>query len=481
MSNTKLAFTIAIGERGLLIAINLISYIIVARLVSPEDVGVFSVTSAFVAMLAIIRDFGTGYYIATTKDLTQEKLNTAFTFSFLIGFSVFLLVQAIAYPVGQYFDDHRVTTLLRLMAFNSLILPVTGCLMTSMRRRFMFGRVFWVNLAGALSGAFVTIGLGYLEYGSYALALGVAANYFISAFLAYVLKPKDIKLGVGLSGWREVFSFGGKNSVIGFLQQVSNSLLEVMVGKYFGFVEAGLLSRALGVVNLFNRDFSDAIKSVAIHSFSKAVREGRDVEDAHRVYFLNYTCFGLFYFSFVFFFSNEAIYLLSGEQWLDAVPYLKFYAVMGAATTLYQFLPGKALALGKIDSVLRSSMLIEPVKFVVGAAVIMVFVNPLYYSASTIFSGLFVAYVYWRNLGFVNNSFPEGLFSQFLIGLIPSVTSVYVARHLVDLNVISGDRVNLFLQGIVGGVGALVFFILLLAVFRNPLFGAVFCFRDNKK
>lgn len=476
MSNTKSAFTIAIGERGLLIAINLISYIIVARLVSPEDVGVFSVTSAFVAMLAIIRDFGTGYYIATTKDLTQEKLNTAFTFSFLIGFSVFLLVQAIAYPVGQYFDDHRVTTLLRLMAFNSLILPVTGCLMTSMRRRFMFGRVFWVNLAGALSGAFVTIGLGYLEYGSYALALGVAANYFVSALLAYILKPIDLRLGISICGWREVFSFGGKNSIIGFSQQISNSMLEIVVGKYLGFVEAGLLSRAMGVVNLFNRDFSEAIRSVAIHSFSKSVREGKDIEISHRKYFLNYSCFGFFYYVFIFSFSAEAIYLLSGEKWLSAVPYLKFFAVVGAVTTLYQFLPAKAMALGRMNAVLKASLIIEPVKFAIGFIVIISWASPIYYSASGIVSSVFSAAVFWWCLGLINNKIPENLIRDFLFGLLPPIISVSATYFFIDIAMSDHAKYSLVLRGLSAGVLSLILFVILLRSFSNQLFNDIFWF-----
>lgn len=473
MPSVKSAFSIAIGERGLLIAINLFSYVIIARLVSPEDVGVFSVTSAFVAMLLILRDFGTGFYIATTKDLTQEKLNTAFTFSFLIGFAVFAVVQAIAHPVGLYFDDNRVTGLLRLMAFNSLVLPVTGCLLTSMRRRFLFGHVFWVNLSGSVTGALLTIALGYYKYGALALALGVAANYFISLLMAYILKPKDLKLGFSLLGWRDVFSFGGKNSIIGFMQQISNSLLELMVGKYFGFVEAGLLSRALGVVNLFNRDFSEAIRSVVIHSFSRDVREGKDVEESHRVYFLNYTCFGLFYFSFVFFFSEESIYLLAGEKWLGAVPYLKFFALMGAITTLYQFLPSKAMALGKINLVLRSSLIIEPIKFIIGAVVIITWKSPIYYSASWVLSSFIVAFVYWRYLGLIQSKVPEGLVRGFILGLFPSVLSVVFALFLVDFVLIIIAKDSLAYRGILGGVIALIIFLLLLFIQKNPLLNAI--------
>lgn len=473
MASVKSAFTIAVGERGVLIAINLLSYVIIARLVGPEDVGVFSVASAFVAMLAIFRDFGTGYYIATTRELTQEKLNTAFTFSWLIGFLVFLIIELISHPVGVFFEDERVTGLLRLLAFNSVVLPVTGCLMTAMRRQFLYGRVFWVNLAGSLAGTLTTISLGYLGYGAYALAIGVTTNYIVSAFGAFLAKPIDIRLGIGLADWRSVFSFGGKNSLIGVVQQTSNSLIEVVIGKYLGFVEAGLISRALGVVNLFNRDFSEAIRSVAIHSFAKSVREDGDIEGNHRVYFINYTSFGFFYFSFVFFFAEESIYLLSGSNWLEAVPYLKFFAGMGAMLLLVQFLPLKAMAQGGMDRVLKAALLLEPLKFLVGFLSILHFGTALAYSASAVISGALMVAIYWHFLGRVSGRIPFWFYSDALKNLLPGVFAVGLARVLVCWGEQHFQLKSLLISGVAGGVIALTVYVLILVIIRHSLYEVI--------
>ena len=139
MSSVKSSFAIAIGERGILIALNLISYVLVARLVTPDDVGVFSVASAFVALLTIFRDFGSGYYIATKKELTQEGFSTAFTFSLLIGLCISGVVVFIAPFFGGFFADIRVGNILKILAINAPVLAITGCLMTVLRRKFQYG------------------------------------------------------------------------------------------------------------------------------------------------------------------------------------------------------------------------------------------------------------------------------------------------------------------------------------------------------
>jgi len=469
MASVKSAFTIAVGERGVLIAINLLSYVIIARLVGPEDVGVFTVASAFVAMLAIFRDFGSGYYIATTKDLTQGKMNTAFTFSWLIGFAVFLTIELISQPVSDFYGDERLSGLLQFLAINSLVLPITGCLLTAMRRQFLFGRIFWVNLISSVSGAITTIFLGYLGYGAYALAIGVTTNYVVSALGAFLVKPDDIKIGIGLSDWRNVFSFGGKSSLLGVVEQSSSSLLELVIGKYLGFVEAGLLSRALGVVNLFNRDFTGAIRSVAIHSFSKTVRDGGEVETNHRTYYNNYTSFGFFYFCFVFFFAKESIFLLSGSDWLEAVPYLKFFAGMGALMLLVQFLPAIALAKGKINRLLKAALLLEPLRLAIGISSIVFFGTALAYSMSAVLSGIMMVIIYWNILGKVNGKIPSWVYSEAAKNLIPGLFSVLISRIFVDWVSQYFQFNHLMLVGVSGGLVAVSIYVSLIVVVRHSL------------
>lgn len=469
MSQVKSAFAIAISERGVLIFINLLSYVVIARLVSPEDVGVFSVASAFVALLAIFRDFGSGYYIATTKVLTQDRINAAFTFSLLIGLLIFGILQLVAPFMGRYFGDDRIRDLVRLIAVNSLILPFSGCLMTLMRRNFLFGRVFWINLIGTTSGALFTIGLAFKGWGYLALALGLIANYLATVAAVYLFKPGFLKLGIGLVGWREVFSFGGKNSAIGFTQQASTSLLEMAVGKYLGFVEAGLLSRAMGVVNLFNRDFTEAIRSVAIHSFSKNVREGVGVENAHATYLINYSTFGVFYFVFVFCFPESAIYILSGKSWLDAAPYLQLFAVMGIATTVHQLLPAKSMSEGKIEILVKATVVGELTKLIIVGSALALSGSAFGYGYGWIIASMLVALVYWRFLGDRSPGSVTPLSGSVLKGMALACIAnglTYLIIYYVLDEFLSG---SLMATGLVAGVIALVFFVLILYAGRHPM------------
>lgn len=469
MSSVKSSFAIAIGERGVLIALNLISYVLVARLVTPDDVGAFSVASAFVALLTIFRDFGSGYYIATQRELTQEGFATAFTFSLLIGLCISAVVTLIAPLFGGFFSDVRVENILKILAVNAPILAVTGCLMTVLRRNFQYGKVFWVNLSGTLIGSVVTLALAYKKYGAYALAVGVTSNYVATAVLSAVVKSPDYRLSISFHSWREVVSLGGKTSIVGGLQQFSTSALEMLVGRYLGFHEAGLLSRAMGVVNLFNRDFSEAIRSVTIHSFSRASREGKSVAELHSIYLINYSAFGFFFFSFVWCFPREALYILSGPQWLDAEQYLQLFALMGMITTLYQLLPVLTIAVGRIGDLVKVSFVSEFVKILFCGYALHFVGGGVAYGCAWIAAVFVVCILFWWYLGLRNGIGDFKLAKILLLGCVLGWTASYSARIVVRFPFFDSYSMLSVLGSVAAGVFAAVAFIGLLYLFDHPL------------
>ena len=469
MSSVKSSFAIAIGERGILIALNLISYVLVARLVTPDDVGVFSVASAFVALLTIFRDFGSGYYIATKKELTQEGFSTAFTFSLLIGLCISGVVVFIAPFFGGFFADIRVGNILKILAINAPVLAITGCLMTVLRRKFQYGRVFWVNLAGTLIGSGVTLALAYKKFGAYALAIGVTSNYVATALISALVKSRDYRLSISFHAWREVVSLGGKTSIVGGLQQLSTSALEMLVGRYLGFHEAGLLSRAMGVVNLFNRDFSEAIRSVTIHSFSRASREGKSVAELHSIYLINYSAFGFFFFSFVWCFPREALYLLSGPQWVDAEQYLRLFSLMGMITTLYQLLPVLTIAVGRIGDLVKVSFISEFVKILFCGYALHFIGGGIAYGYAWIASVLVVCLVFWLCLGLRHGIGNMKLAKNLLLGGMLGWAASAATRALFWFPIFGSHSMPLVLEGIIAGILAAVTFVGLLHWFGHPL------------
>ena len=51
--------------------------LILARLLSPAEIGLYSMTAVFIGIAHVFRDFGVGAYLQQEKDLSPEKIRSA--------------------------------------------------------------------------------------------------------------------------------------------------------------------------------------------------------------------------------------------------------------------------------------------------------------------------------------------------------------------------------------------------------------------
>ena len=81
------AFGLAFVSNNGTTFIALVSSIFLARLLTPKELGVFSLGMALVGIPELLRDFGVGTYIVQEKDLTTERIRTAFGLVLLSSWS----------------------------------------------------------------------------------------------------------------------------------------------------------------------------------------------------------------------------------------------------------------------------------------------------------------------------------------------------------------------------------------------------------
>ncbi|MFQ5784611.1 MAG: oligosaccharide flippase family protein [Alphaproteobacteria bacterium] len=65
--------------------LNFAPAVILARLLTPAEIGIFSLSVAFIGLAHMLREFGVMNFLVQEKDLTEDKMRTAFTVAFLTG------------------------------------------------------------------------------------------------------------------------------------------------------------------------------------------------------------------------------------------------------------------------------------------------------------------------------------------------------------------------------------------------------------
>ncbi len=360
MSGVRSALLFSFAERYALIFINLVSNLLIARLLTPDQIGVYSVTLAVISIAQVLRDFGVASYLIQEKDLTDEHIRTALGVTLIIGIGLGLVVLGAAPWVADFYREPRMRDLLWLASLNFLLLPFSTISLALLRRRLAFKPLAVVNLMATLAGALTSVGLSWAGFGPVGLVAGTLVVSATTGFAAWWAQGERRLLRPGLSQWRSLFKFGAQSSLVGVVTSVSMDINDLAVGKLMGFTPVALISRAQGLMNLFHRDLMGAVRNVAYPAYAKAVREQQPMEPLY-ISSVTYVCVVAWpFYGFVALYGLETLRLLFGPQWDAAAPLVPIFCLAGALAAAISLIGNLMVAMGRMDLLTRMEVVFQP-------------------------------------------------------------------------------------------------------------------------
>lgn len=170
--------------------IGLLSTLILARLLAPEDFGVVAMTVASMQILTILfTESGLRLALIRHPDPQPSHYDTAWTLGLLCSFLVGGLIFAVAPLVADFYDEPLVAELMRLLALVPLIHGLESIRVVDLQKRLRFAADFRFNVAVKLSGFVVTVGLALWLQDYRALVWGMVGGAVARAAVSYVMAP----------------------------------------------------------------------------------------------------------------------------------------------------------------------------------------------------------------------------------------------------------------------------------------------------
>jgi O-antigen/teichoic acid export membrane protein len=72
--SVRRSLALSFAQRYVATVITFIATLILARLLSPAQIGIFSLCAAFVAIASVVRDFGVSEYLIQERNLDTQKI-----------------------------------------------------------------------------------------------------------------------------------------------------------------------------------------------------------------------------------------------------------------------------------------------------------------------------------------------------------------------------------------------------------------------
>ena len=334
--------SLLIGRAGGVI-FNVITFIIVARLLGPSNYGIYTLAVGIYSFIGAVGHLGIGTYF--NKHISEyiykekyEKLNEVLSAGYSILFPVAILLMLVGIAssglIASYFRSQSLHVLTIIIASVVLFFSMTyGALYPAL---VSFGRGKWaaysiiivqlVNLAGSVS--FILIGLSYDG-----ALLGLMLSYLVGlALTAYYIKRAMEPFGglrlvrLSFSKIKNVLSFSLPMAANNF---VNNGILNfgiMMLGIYTSSIILGNYGAAIKGFNLI-QTFYGTTSVVLLPTFAAIVARRKKIERSYNKVVTYSLLISLPVIMYIGIFAKPIFYILVTDKYSLAPLYLLLISI----------------------------------------------------------------------------------------------------------------------------------------------------------
>ena len=313
---------ISIAQAGTLI-LAFVSSVVVARHVSPREMGIFAIGVAVVGVISLLQQLGLPAFIIREEKLNKKIIATAFSINAVITSLLALAIFAGSFFLGALFDEPGLEKVLIVLALSPLPGIFAFVPSSILERQGRFKRLSIIMLASTATTYLTAIGLVLMDFSYMSLAYGQVAGSLVLAILAIVAGRHHFTMRIGIYDWRRVAGFGVQMLFISGASNAAQRLSEIVLGSVQGLDGLGFYNRASGLNNMIWSSVYQIISRIVLVRFSDINRLNGSFRDDY-LKIMSFTTALLWpVFVGLAIISEPLIALLYGEAWLGAaVPFV---------------------------------------------------------------------------------------------------------------------------------------------------------------
>ncbi|ORM37614.1 hypothetical protein BFL43_03670 [Williamsia sp. 1135] len=247
----------------------LIMTIILARLLNPEEFGLFAFALLVVNLFDFVKDLGVGASLVQSRRSWARIAPTGLTLSVVFGVLIGGALAATAGLTSRLVGHPDLEPLIQVLAIGLTISALSVVPMASLRRKIDFkGRIF-PEFVGALLKTVLTVGLAVGGLGVWSLIWGQLLGVTVTMLLYWRVAGASLKFGYDGETARALLKFGLPVTAVTLLAFGIYNIDYLAVGTRLGDAELGLYTLAYRVPELLVLSLCGVISEVLFSSLSR--------------------------------------------------------------------------------------------------------------------------------------------------------------------------------------------------------------------
>jgi len=326
--------------------------LIVARLISPDELGVYSLAFAVWLIVLYTAAFGIDTVISR-RDLDADKLApTAITITLCCGSVAGLIMAIFAAQIASALGSVEAASPIRILSIGVVVAGFFSIPNALNRREFNQKKLFGANLAGFILGSAALLILANLIPGAEAFAWSRLVTQVVSgAFMVSALKQRY------WPGWNGVYfvpliRLALPAAVAGAIAMAVLNVDYVILGRRVSATELGLYVLAYNISTQASAVLGLAMKEVILPGFSGIHHNTGDLRSAVFRATRLISLVACPMSAFTCGFAYPLIQVVYGAKWVAAAPTLEVLAPYGAFLVLVSMCDLILTASGKTTTTL---------------------------------------------------------------------------------------------------------------------------------
>lgn len=307
--------------------LGVISLIILARLLTPDDYGIIFKAAVAIAFVEIVTVLGADKYLINKVRPSDSAYDTAWTLRLIQYLIISIVLFLSAGKIALFMDEPAIVNVLRYMAIGVFFTGFENIGIIKIQKEMDFRRLFYLGLLKKVIGFVATLIVAFIWETYWALVVGVIVTRLSGLILSYIIS--DYRPRICLLGLREQWQFSKWILVDNVAVYLRNKSDMLFVAQYFDVKDVGQFGMAASLSELPTTEIITPIQG-ALYPGLAAVSSEKDFRVKVCMVFGIYS---IIIFPIMFgmaLVSNELIYVALGEKWMAVAPLVIWLTATGA-------------------------------------------------------------------------------------------------------------------------------------------------------
>ncbi len=263
----------ALGAQILKLLLQLLATVVLARLLTPRDYGIFGMAAVVTGFLGLFQDMGLSLVTVQRQRITHSEVTALFWLNAAMGLGIALGALALAPLVAWFFDEPRLAPVVAALALAFLFGGASVQHQALLRRQMRFGRIAFLETAAMLLGTAAGIGAaaaGLRYWSLVVMQLVTGAGTLLLSFLLCPWLPGRPRRGAAVKG---LLGFGAHLMGFSVVNYLGKSVDAALLGWRWGASPVGLFGNARRLMQLPLTQLNAPVTQVALPALSRVAHD----------------------------------------------------------------------------------------------------------------------------------------------------------------------------------------------------------------